>query len=62
MQATPELGTITQAMLASAALPESAEFFVSARCVNRMGLGANSDNTSFTELYTNFTLPQAGEI
>ena len=49
-------------MLASAALPESAEFFVSARCVNRMGLGANSDDTNFTELDTNFTLPEAGEI
>lgn len=49
-------------MLASAALPESAEFFVSARCVNRMGLGANSDDANFTELDTNFTLPEAGEI
>ena len=32
----PELGTITQAMLDSADLPESTDLFVSVRCTNRM--------------------------
>ena len=47
-------------MLASVALPESTKLFVSARCVNRMGLGTSSDNTNFTQLDT--ALPLAGEL
>eukprot|EP00964_Phaeocystis_antarctica_P040209 scaffold22990_cov82-Phaeocystis_antarctica.AAC.2 len=47
-------------MLASVALPESAKVFVTARCVNRMGLGTSSDNTNFTQLDT--ALPLAGEL
>ena len=47
-------------MLASAALAESVELFVSVRCVNRMGLDADSDNTNFIELGT--ALRRAGEI
>ena len=47
-------------MLALAALAESVELFVSVRCVNRMGLDADSNNSNFIELDT--ALRHAGEI
>jgi len=49
-----------QAMLASLALAESVELFVSVRCVNRMGLSTDSDNTKFMEL--DMAKRHAGEI
>lgn len=56
----PELDIVTQAMLASLTLAESVELFVSVRCVNRMGLSTNSDDTRFIEL--DMALRHAGEI
>ena len=56
----PELDIVTQAMLASLTLVESVELFVSVRCVNRMGLSTNSDDTRFIEL--DMALRHAGEI
>jgi hypothetical protein len=47
-------------MLASLALAESVEFFVSVRCVNRMELSTDSDNTNFMKLDS--ALRHAGEI
>lgn len=56
----PELDIVTQAMLASLTLAESVELFVSVRCVNRMGLSTDSDDTMFIEL--DMALRHAGEI
>ena len=56
----PELDIVTQAMLASLTLAESVELFVSVRCVNRMGLSTDSDNTKFMEL--DMAQRHAGEI
>ena len=47
----PEPSIIAQAILASFTLAENAEFFVSVRCVNRVGL-ATSDSTDIMEIET----------